>query len=164
MSLARELAERITALRYEDFPPEADHWGKIALLDTIGVMLAGSTEEAPRIVEEVLELGSGDGPCLVFGTSRRVRPLDAALINGTAAHALDFDNTAKNLGGHVSAVMVPALLAAAEAYGGTGRDVLLAHAAGYEAGAAIGRCVNPYQSEKGWHPTATVGVFAATAA
>src|SRR5262245_18545851 len=140
MGLARELAERITALSYEDLPPEADHWGKVAVLDTLGVMLAGSVEEAPRIVEDMLELRPGDGPCLVVGTERRGRPLDAALVNGTAAHALDFDNTAKNLGGHVSSVMVPALLAAGEAHGASGRDLLLAHAAGYEAGAAIGRC------------------------
>ena len=45
MTLARQLAERVTALRYEDFPPEADHWGKIAVLDTLGVMLAGSVED-----------------------------------------------------------------------------------------------------------------------
>ena len=164
MSLAHQLAERVTALRYEDFPPEADYWGRIAVLDTVGCMLAGSVEEAPRIVEDVLELKSGHGPCLLFGSDRRVGPLDAALINGTAAHALDFDNTARNLGGHVSAVIVPALIAAAEAYGGTGRDVLLAHAAGYETGAHIGSCVNPYHSEKGWHPTATLGVFAVAAA
>jgi 2-methylcitrate dehydratase PrpD len=164
MGLARQLAERVAALRHEDFPPEATYWGKVAVLDTLGVTLAGSSEEAPRIVEEVLELHAGEGPCLITGTSRRVRPLDAALVNGTAAHALDYDNTAKNLGGHVSAVMVPALLAAAEACGGSGRDLLLAHAAGYEVGAAIGRAVNPYHTELGWHPTATVGVFAVTAA
>jgi 2-methylcitrate dehydratase PrpD len=164
MGLARQLAERVTALRHEDFPPEATAWGKVAVLDTLGVMLAGSIEEAPHIVEDVLELQSGDGPCLVFGASRRVRPLDAALVNGTSAHALDYDNTAKNLGGHVSAVILPALLAAAEAHGAGGRDLLLAHAAGYEVGAAIGRCVNPHHTEKGWHPTATVGVFAVTAA
>jgi 2-methylcitrate dehydratase PrpD len=164
MGLARQLAERVAALRHEDFPPEATYWGKVALLDTLGVTLAGSTEEAPRIVEEVLDLRSGDGPCLVTGTSRRVRPLDAALVNGTAAHALDYDNTAKNLGGHVSAVMLPALLAAAEAHGASGRELMLAHAAGYEVGAAIGRSVNPHHTELGWHPTATVGVFAVTAA
>ena len=60
--------------------------------------------------------------------------------------------------------MVPALIAAGEAYGASGRDLMLAHAAGYEVGATIGRCVNPHHSEKGWHPTATLGVFAVTAA
>jgi 2-methylcitrate dehydratase PrpD len=164
MSLARQLAERIVAMRYEDLPPEAVRWSKVAVLDTVGVTLAGCAEEAPRIVEDVLGLQPGEGPCLVLGASRRVRPLDAALVNGTAAHALDFDNTAKNLGGHVSAVMVPALIAAGEAYGARGRDLILAHAAGYELGARLGRCVNPHHTEKGWHPTATLGVFAVAAA
>jgi 2-methylcitrate dehydratase PrpD len=164
MSLARQLAERIVGMRYEDLPPEAVHWSKVAVLDTVGVTLAGCAEEAPRIVEEVLGLQSGEGPCLVLGGHRRVRPLDAALVNGTAAHALDFDNTAKNLGGHVSAVMIPALIAAGEAQGARGRDVILAHAAGYELGARLGRCVNPVHTEKGWHPTATLGVIAVAGA
>ncbi|HXF66149.1 MAG TPA: MmgE/PrpD family protein [Burkholderiales bacterium] len=164
LPLARELAERVCAVRYEDLPPAVVRACRVAVLDTLGVMLAGSLEEAPRIVERVLGLGNDEGPCLIFGSARRARPLDAALVNGTAAHALDFDNTAKSFGGHASAVMVPALLAAAEAHGCSGRDVLLAHAVGYELGARLGRCVNPHHTEKGWHPTATLGVFAVAAA
>ena len=164
MSLARQLAERVTTMRYQDLPPPAVHWSKVAVLDTVGVALAGAGEDAPKRVEETLELRPGGGPSLIFGSNRRTGALDAALINGVAAHALDFDNTAKNLGGHVSAVMVPALIAAGEAYGASGRDLILAHAAGYEVGASMGRCVNPRHSEKGWHPTATLGVLAVTAA
>ena len=163
MSLARHFAERITALKYEDLPPEAVYWSKVAVLDTLGVMLAGSCEEPPHIVEEVLGL-SGKGDCLIVGSDRRAGPLDAALINGTAAHVLDFDNTAAHMGGHVSAVMVPALLAAAEAFDVSGRDLLLGHTVGYEVGARIGQAVNFYHTELGWHPTWTVGVFAVTAA
>ncbi len=162
MGLARELAERIVALRYADLPPEAVHWSKIALLDTVGVMLAGAAEDAPRLVDAVLDEPAG-GPALIFGSSRRTRALDAALVNATAAHALDFDNTASNMGGHVSATMVPALLAAGEAGQHTMQDLLAAHTAGYEA-AGIGRALNPHHSDKGWHPTATLGVFAVTAA
>ncbi|MCC7485706.1 MAG: MmgE/PrpD family protein [Burkholderiales bacterium] len=163
MGLARELAERVCALAYESFPPQAHQWSKVAVLDTLGVALAGASEDAPRIVEAVLGAPAAAGPCLVLGGARRAAALDAALINGTAAHVLDYDNTARSMGGHVSAVMVPALLAAAEARGLAGRDLLLAHAAGYEVGAAIGRCVNPRHSVKGWHPTATLGVFAVAA-
>jgi len=162
MSLAHQLAERVTAMHYADLSPAAVNACKVAVLDTIGVALAGASEEAVRLVEETLDTGGG-GPCLLLGSARRAGALDCALVNGVAAHALDFDNTAKSLGGHVSAVLVPALLAAGEAYGATGRDLILAHAAGYEVGAAIGRCVNPEHSEKGWHPTATIGVFAVTA-
>jgi 2-methylcitrate dehydratase PrpD len=163
MRLARELAERIHALRYDDLPGEAVYASRVAVLDTVGVMLAGGRERAPRIVEEVLALDNASGPSLVFGTARRVGCLDAALVNGTAAHVLDFDNTASNLGGHVSAVMVPALIAAAEAFGASGRDVLLGHTAGFETG-RIGHAVNPLHSDKGWHPTSTLGVFAVAAA
>lgn len=162
MGLAREFAERIVALRYADLPPEAIHWSKVAVLDTIGVMLAGAREEAPRLVDAVLD-EPADGPALIVGSSRRARALDAALVNGTAAHVLDFDNTASNMGGHVSATMVPALLAAGETGRYSGRDLLTAHTVGFET-AGIGRAVNPHHSEKGWHPTATLGVFAVTAA
>ena len=162
MALARHFAERVSALTYDKLPPEAVYWSKVAVLDTLGVMLAGSREEAPHIVEDVIAPGGGD--CLVIGGSRRAGPLDAALINGTAAHVLDFDNTAAHMGGHVSAVMVPALLAAAEAFDCNGRDLLLGHVAGYEVGARIGQSVNFYHTELGWHPTWTIGVFAVTAA
>src|SRR5688572_31225323 len=162
MGLARDLAERIAAIKYSDLSEEAVYWGKIALLDTLGVTLAGAKEDAPRLVDVVVGAPTG-GPSLIFGSGRRVSALDAALVNGTAAHALDFDNTAANIGGHISAVMVPALIAAGEAHGSTGRDLLLAHAAGFETG-RIGLALNPLHSEKGWHPTATLGIFAVTAA
>ncbi len=164
MGLARELAERIVGTAAADLPSEALDWGKVAVRDTIGVALAGSREPAPRKVEEMLGLPADGGPCLILGGCRRAGSLDAALINGTAAHALDFDNTAFHMGGHVSATMVPALLAAGEAHGASGRDLLVAHAVGFETGARIGRAVNFHHSEKGWHPTSTLGVFAVAAA
>lgn len=164
MNVARHLAERVAALRFEHLPPEAVYWSKVAVLDTLGVALAGAVEAAPRMVEGALGLNVNGGPSLIFGTKRRAGCLDAALVNATAAHALDFDNTAAHLAGHASATMVPALIAAGEAFGASGRDVLLAHAAGYETGARIGRGVNYYHTGKGWHPTATLGVFAVTAA
>ena len=164
MGIAKFLAEKIAATRYEDLPPEAIYWCKVAVMDTVGVTLAGSREPAPNVLREVLSPSSGES--LVFGTNQRVPCLDAAHINGTAAHALDFDNTAAHFAGHISAVMVPALLAAADAFNSSGRDLLLAHAVGYEAGCRIGRGVNVdlYHSEKGWHPTSTLGIFAVAAA
>ncbi len=164
MGIAKILSERIAATRYDDLPSQAIYWCKVAVMDTVGVALAGSREAAPNILREVLV--PSNGPCLIFGTHQRVPCLDAAHINGTAAHALDFDNTAAHFAGHISAVMVPALLAAGEAFNSSGRDLLLAHAVGYEAGCRIGRGVNVdlYHSEKGWHPTSTLGVFAVAAA
>ncbi len=164
MTIARQLAERISALRYEDLPPDAIYWSRIGLLDTIGVTLAGAVEHAPRILEDALELQGGGGSSLILGSTRRVSCLDAALINGTAAHVLDFDNATNTMFGHASATMIPALLAAAEAHQCSGRDLLVAHVAGFEAGARMGHGLNLYHYNKGWHPTSTLGVIAVAAA
>jgi 2-methylcitrate dehydratase PrpD len=162
MTIARTLAERIHALQYDELPEAARHWAKAAILDTIGVTLAGSREPAVAIVRGV----SGDtepGASLVLGTDRRTRALTAALINGTAAHVLDFDDCSNTLGGHPSAPVVPALLALGDEIGARGRDLLLAYVAAYETQARIALGVNFWHYEKGWHPTATLGVFGAAA-
>ena len=164
MALARQLAERIVAMRADNLPPAALAWSTTGVMDTLGVTLAGVAEEAPMMLAQVFGVSGSGGEALVLGTASRTSCLDAALINGVAAHVLDYDNTAANMGGHVSAVMVPALLAAAEAFDCSGADVLVAHTAGYETGSQIGRAINPLHSEKGWHPTATIGVFAVAAA
>jgi len=164
MNLARQMAERIVAVRSDTIPAEAMHWARISVMDVLGVTFAGCEDAAPAILAEVLDLQNGEGASLVFGTAMRTRPLDAALLNGVASHVLDFDDTATNFGGHISAVMVPALIAAAESVNAGGRDLLTAYVAGYETGAKIGRAVNPLHSEKGWHPTSTLGIFAVAAA
>ncbi|MGH9357064.1 MAG: MmgE/PrpD family protein, partial [Terriglobia bacterium] len=158
------MARRIVASRYDGLPEAAVHWAKMAILDTVGVTLAGSREESTEIVERVLGTSPVGGPCTIFGRDRRTRCLDAALINGTAAHVLDFDDCSDTLGGHPSAPIVPALVALAEEMDASGRDVLLAYVAGFETEARIARGVNLHHYEKGWHPTATLGIFGATAA
>ncbi|HUB44441.1 MAG TPA: MmgE/PrpD family protein [Acetobacteraceae bacterium] len=164
MTIAATLAEHIAAVRYDDLPPDAVHWAKVAILDTIGCTLAGSAEQCARIVDHVTTAGASHGPCLIFGTSRRAAPLDAALINGTAAHALDYDDVSNTLGGHPSAPIVPALFALAETQGAGGRAFVTAFVTGFETETRIARGVNFHHYEKGWHPTATLGVFGATAA
>jgi 2-methylcitrate dehydratase PrpD len=164
MTLAEELAARIVAMRYDDLPAAAVDGSRIAFMDTIGVMLAGADEDCARIARGVVAVNGADGPCRVIGTARGAGCLDAALANGTAAHALDFDNGSNSMGGHASATMVPALIAAAQAHGGSGRDLLLAHTVGFETGTRIGHAVHFHHYEKGWHPTSTLGTFAVAAA
>ena len=109
------IAERIGDISYSDLPREAVHWAKAAILDTVGVTLAGAAEPCTQIVARVLRRRRrSEGECLIFGTDRRAAPLDAALINGTAAHALDFDDVSNSMGGHPSAPIVPALFALGE--------------------------------------------------
>jgi 2-methylcitrate dehydratase PrpD len=162
MAMAAELAARINALRYEDLPTEAIRWAKVGILDTIGVTLAGSIDPSARIVNGVLAAAAG--PSLIFGTGKRVNALDAALINGTASHALDFDDCNNTLGGHPSAPILPALFALADQAGASGRDFIAAYVAGFETECKISLGVNFYQYTRGWHPTTTIGVFGAAAA
>ena len=162
MTIIEGIAERLAAITYGDLPAEAVQWAKAAVLDTVGVTLAGAREECAQIVGRVL--ASGGGECLIFGTDRRAAPLDAALINGTAAHALDFDDVSNSLGGHPSAPILPALFALGEVLDCTGRDLISAYVAGFETETRLGRGVHHHHYEKGWHPTATLGVFGAAAA
>lgn len=166
MTLIDGIAERIAAIRYAELPAEAVHWAKMAVLDTVGVTLAGAREECAHIVERLLASPSehAGGGCLIFGSDRRAGPLDAALINGTAAHALDFDDVSNSLGGHPSAPILPALFALGEILDCTGRDLITAYVAGFETETRLGRGVHHHHYEKGWHPTATLGVFGAAAA
>ena len=163
MTLALELAKRINSLTFNKLPREAIHWAKVGILDTVGVTLAGAREDCTRIVEGIATRGV-TGPSLIFGSRRRTAPLEAALVNGTASHALDFDDMNNTLGGHPSVPILPALFALADEIGASGRDFLAAYVAGFETECKIGMGVHFYHYTKGWHPTATLGVFGAAAA
>ena len=88
--------------------------------------------------------------------------LSAALINGVAAHALDFDDCNNTLGGHPSAPILPALWALAP--GVSGKAFIAAYAAGVECETKLARAVHFHHYEKGWHPTSTLGTFGSAAA
>ena len=164
MTLARDLAAAIHALDRSDLDDEAVRWAQIGIADTIAVAIAGSREQAPRLAMAALGAEHEQGPCLLLGLGRRTGPLTAALVNGTAAHALDFDDVNDTLGGHPSAPLVPALLALGEVHRASGAELLLAYVAGFEAECKIGRAVNFQHYDKGWHPTSTLGTFGSAAA
>lgn len=163
MQVARELAHRINRVTYAGLSARVVTNAKAAILDTIAVTLAGSREEAPQWLLRVPGM-SDPGPSLVFGCGRRTSALNAALVNGVSAHAMDFDDVNIALGGHPSAPIVPALIALAELIEATGRDLITAFVAGFETETRIARGVNFHHYEKGWHPTATLGIFGAAAA
>jgi 2-methylcitrate dehydratase PrpD len=162
MTLATELGARIAAFRFDMLPPDAVHWAKVGVLDTVGVTLAGAAEPCARIAARVTV--TGPGPSLLLGTADTAAPLDAATVNGTASHALDFDDCSNSLGGHPSAPVLSALLPLADTLRVSGRDLLNAYVAGFEAETRLARAVNFHHYEKGWHPTATLGTFGAAAA
>jgi 2-methylcitrate dehydratase PrpD len=134
-----------------------------AILDTLGVTLAGANQPAARTVQHVIEQDA-IGPCVVFGTALRASAGNAALANGTAAHALDYDDMCFVSLAHPSAPLVAAALAAAETTGASGRTLLDAYVVGFEIEGRLGRAMNPRHYQRGWHCTSTLGTIGAAAA
>lgn len=144
-------------------PADARARAAAAVLDTVGVTLAGAAEPAARIVQQMIA-DEGSGRCTVLGTGRLAHPGAAALANGTAAHALDFDDMCFVSLAHPSAPLVSAVLAAAEIAGAPGRAVLDAYVVGFEIEARLGTAMNPRHYQRGWHCTSTLGSIGAAAA
>jgi 2-methylcitrate dehydratase PrpD len=155
---------RLAAFVTTAAPPEpARRAAARAFLDTIGVALAGADEPASRSVRDVIASES-EGFCVVLGTGLRASAVGAAFANGTAAHALDFDDMCFVSLAHPSAPLVPAALAAAELASASGRAALDAYIAGFEIEARLGRLMNPRHYERGWHCTSTLGTIGAAVA
>jgi 2-methylcitrate dehydratase PrpD len=106
----------------------------------------------------------GRSPATLFGTKRKTSALDATFFNGTASHALDYDDFSQPMGGHQSAPLVAPLLAVAEERGLSGAQLIQSYVLGVETEIRLARAVNFHHYDKGWHPTATMGVFGAAAA
>lgn len=134
----------------------------LSLLDSIGVTLAGSVQPTATAAARIA--GGDDGPCTIVGSISRAGPQGAALANGTAALALDYDDVSFWMRGHPSAVVVPAVLAIAELRGLDGSEVVAALVAGYDAAAVVGLAAGVEHYVRGWHSTGTVGAVAAAAA
>jgi 2-methylcitrate dehydratase PrpD len=147
----------------QDMPARARELAALALVDFVAAALAGSREPVAEPVLRQCEEAAAGG-ATVIGHARRVRPLDAAFANGTLGHALDFDDSNMVLGGHPSVVLWPSLMALGETRHATGSELLEAYLVGFEVLMAFSRTVNFDHYEKGWHPTATLGTFAAAAA
>jgi 2-methylcitrate dehydratase PrpD len=163
-TIAHRLAQHIHAVTWDDLPDDAVHWAKVGILDTLGVTLAGASEDCVRIALTTPGVAEAPGPALIYGHGQRTSVLDAALINGVASHALDFDDVNNHIGGHPSVPLVPAIFALGDMLEVSGREALLAYVIGFEVETRIGRGVNQHHYEKGWHPTATLGIFGTTAA
>jgi len=134
-----------------------------AMIDIVACMVAGAGDAAPRRVRDAVR-ALGPGPATVVGEPEGLTAPHAALVNGTAAHALDFDDNYHGVFGHATAVLAPALLALAEERGAGGAAVLDAYIAGLEAMHVIGAGVNLAHYEKGWHSTSTIGTIGAAGA
>lgn len=152
----------VAEARYEDLPKPALEAARLAVLDWWGVTVAGADEPVARILREVL--AEPPGPASVLGTTRSASPVAAALLNGTAAHALDYDDVTLALPGHLTAPLLPGLLAAAEARRLSGRDLLTAFVVGVEVASRAARALAPGHYRAGWHATTTLGRLGGAAA
>ena len=162
--LTQRLAEFVIDTRASDVPQDVMNAARDALIDTLGVALVGGLDEVGEIVlRYVGDLGA-KREAIVWGTHVATSMAEAAFVNGIFGHALDFDDVHASVHGHPSTTIVPAALAAGEAAGATGEAVLAAYAVGLEVGGKIGIALGNGHYQRGWHATATTGVFASTAA
>ncbi|MEM1307646.1 MAG: MmgE/PrpD family protein [Pseudomonadota bacterium] len=161
-TVVERLAAFAVALKPEDVTPAAMTWARHALLDWSGVTLAACAEPAVQLLIADMETGEGDS-MLVGQRGRRATVYDAVLINGTAGHALDYDDVIRALGGHPSVPTVPVALALAERHGHSGREALTAIIGGFEVACALGLMTGTSHYERGFHNTATLGTFGAAA-
>lgn len=158
------IAKLASELAAESIPQPAISVARHCLMDWMAVTIAGSNDDTVRILRaEALEQG-GSEQASIIGDPRRVSVMQAALINGTAGHALDYDDVHYAMPGHPSAAVAPAVLALAERELSSGRELITAFIAGVEAECRVGRYVGSSHYEKGWHATATQGTFGAAAA
>lgn len=164
MEITRTLAEYVVKTGYADQPAEAVTQAKRAVLDTLGVMLAGSAEPCARIAAEVVAGEEGKPVATVIGQGFAAPARGAALVNGTAAHALDYDDVTTSMRGHPSPPLLPAVLAAGEETNAAGQDLITAYLIGFEVQCKVGRGLGESHYPHGWHATSTLGTLGATVA
>src|SRR5688572_31408544 len=145
------LSEHCRNIRFETLPAEASEAAKHCLLDWLGVTLAGSNEPLAVMLREDALADGGHPQATLLGGGERVTASQAALVNGAAGHALDYDDVHLAMSGHPSVPVWPALLALAEQRGAAGRDVLAAFVAGVEMECRIGLHVMPGHYTAGFH-------------
>jgi 2-methylcitrate dehydratase PrpD len=162
--LTVSLAKRCVAMQFSDLPQDVVDTAQLCILDWLGVTLAGSGEPAPTIVLDLQNQAGADGVRVIGHPGIRLSARDAALVNGTSSHVLDFDDVNTVLIGHPSAAILAAAIAVAESLNRTGQQLITAFVAGYETACRVAAAVGPASYLRGFHNTATIGTFGAAAA
>ncbi|AEM42806.1 MmgE/PrpD family protein [Ketogulonicigenium vulgare] len=139
-----------------DFSAAAKRLAAEAITDTLACIVAGRADSATLAVRRAMESQIGASGARIVGGGRAA-PAVAALINGTAAHALDFDDNFRPGMSHASAVIVPALLAIADLVDASGEDFVKAYLIALQAQAYVGWGVGYNHYVAGWHGTSTIG-------
>jgi 2-methylcitrate dehydratase PrpD len=158
------LAQAAADVTIRGLPGEILELSRQCFLDWLGVTIAGAHEPLVGILVDEIEEQGGHAQASLIGRSVRVSTHQAALVNGAASHALDYDDVNWALQGHPSVAIIPGLLALAEQRGASGSDFIAAFTAGYEAACRVGRLVSPSHYRRGFHATSTAGSIGAAAA
>src|SRR5262245_11857528 len=160
-SAAERLSDFVTTAAV---PSAAAQRAATAFCDTLGVILAGRSEPAAKIIRSTTAADSL-GVCRILGTPQQAGAGEAALANGVAAHALDYDDMCFVSLAHPSCALVPAALAAGELVQTSGRRLLDAYVVGFELECRLGQVMNPrHYHVRGWHCTSSIGTLGAAAA
>jgi 2-methylcitrate dehydratase PrpD len=165
--ITRQIARFVSETSYDALPAEVRDRAKALSLDMVGIAVRArhDAESTPAMLAAVNRLGLAGGACTVIGDAAGYAPAGAAMVNGTLAHSLDFDDTHAPGSLHPSAPIVPAALAAAEMSGADGKTLIAAIVAGYEVQIRLALALDPAAHyDRGFHPTATCGAFGAAAA
>lgn len=164
MQVTKTLARYVGRTRFGDHPPEAVARARAAILDTVGVTLAGTRHPVAGPCLNLVRWTGAVPRAGVLGTGVRTGAAEAAWANGILGHALDFDDVNWTMWGHPSVAILPAALAVAEELGASGERVLHAYLVGFEVEAKVGAGTIPAMIERGWHPTGILGALGAAAA
>ena len=159
MDATARIARFVVETEFQKIPSEAIKMAKTALLDCLGVALAGSKESSARICAEIARQEHAKEESSVIGQGFKSSAMHAAFANGTAAHALDFDHSF-TLMGQPTAPIIPAIVSLGESLGASGRRCLEAYVAGFETITKLVMSLRQ-RSEDGWHPPSSFGSFGA---
>jgi|TARA_B100001964_G_scaffold222559_1_gene267617 2-methylcitrate dehydratase PrpD len=163
-STSAALAQAVSVLQPRDVPVQVMVAASSLLKDWIGVALAGSqTPQVKKLVALSRDFNPG-GPCHILGWDVRTGPQEAALVNGAAGQALDFDNTSEANNAFISSPVLPALFALAKFQKVSAATFLTAYVAGVEVATKLGIALTPEHYDRGWHTTFTTGSIGAAAA
>jgi 2-methylcitrate dehydratase PrpD len=169
--ITEEIANFVETIQYKDLSGEVKSIAKRCFIDGIGVILAGSTEPCAGIIRDFVLSMEAQGESSLLGKGNlRVPAHLAALVNGTAGHAMDWDDTALSTAPDRSVLIHPTLsplaagLALGEKRGISGQDLLTAFVTGFEVACKIAECIHSDHWARGFHTSNTCGIFGATAA
>jgi 2-methylcitrate dehydratase PrpD len=162
--LAETLAEFIVNCRYEDLPKETIAKVKEYIIDVVGCIVGGSQEHQAELLLEVMKQMGGAPESSVFAHGFKTSTMNAALINGTMGHLLDFDDDHREGTMHPTVVVFPAAFALGEKLEKSGKELIRSLVLGLEVMIRIGETFLGKSYYQGFHPTGTCGVFGAAAA